>query len=616
MATDVTYNGVFLHNVTTRQWDQEIVLDPSGTDLIAHRFTLRFECIIHTQASIGGGPPAVHPVGYSPASFPNTASLYQQIYNRLTHPRGVLIVVQNGVEVLRAEPTTSLNLIQNYRDTDNGPKPLHVNLTHIANDRVYRVEFAVQCDLVKCNPATTGSVANLVVSNRWSLQEEMDANFFTTRTIRGRLRLSASEIVPAHLKRHLVVPGLEDGFRRERIEFAVAENGLDCDYQVVDVQAHTACPYPGAHFEGRHTESAADGGLAFFSDIHLRMEGAPTSDKRLMIARLMQIAHARLLGWRDPNNPAGWFLLNCAVTDHVGKANVVELSLRIQNFGPDTSTAEHAWIGGVVTKTIGTRLTQDDMGAPLPGETISGRYPYDARLHPRPHVFGYTPHEGERRVSVLAMLHCYLQQPCAPDAQHSIATYEHRDQKKQAKSESRETGDNEDPDSNYFGPIPTGSGGLFSDATRAAQYTMCKVESRYVFRDLVVALPVAQSDAAAAPGDPAAVVAALGRRQCYRIVETDNERVGALPVTPIPAEIYASGTLTARRISSEVTILPPKLTGDGRQKIHRALSTAVYALNRPPAPDEVLAVGTLPYTALTAVQSGVTLNQLASGYPV
>ena len=49
MATNVTYNGVELHNCLTRQWVQEVVYDESGTDMIGHRFGLRFECILHVQ---------------------------------------------------------------------------------------------------------------------------------------------------------------------------------------------------------------------------------------------------------------------------------------------------------------------------------------------------------------------------------------------------------------------------------------------------------------------------------------------------------------------------------------------------------------------------------------
>ena len=49
MGTEVYYNGIRLSNVTTRQWQQEVIYDQSNTDTIGQRFNLTFEAICHIQ---------------------------------------------------------------------------------------------------------------------------------------------------------------------------------------------------------------------------------------------------------------------------------------------------------------------------------------------------------------------------------------------------------------------------------------------------------------------------------------------------------------------------------------------------------------------------------------
>jgi hypothetical protein len=621
MSTDVTYNYVRLHNVQTREWSQEIVLDPSGTDLIGHRFTLRFEGIIHIQGALSvaaGAPPCTVTYGPAATAYASSPDLYHEIYNRLTTPRGTLEVTHNGKTVLSCEPSAAGNLTSANRDTNNGPHPVDLKLTHIASEQVYRVEWGVKCEMVKCNPevAGAGAAANLVVSNRWALGEEMDANFFITRTIRGRMRLSASNATPAHLKKHLVVPGLEDGFRRDRIDFSVAENGLDCDYTVVDKQVKDACPYPGTRFQGSQTESTADGAMAFFTDIRLTMEGPPHVDKRMMITRLMYIVESRLRTWRPTDE---WMILSGSVTEHLDQdRNAVEVAVRIQQF-PD-ETKEHSRMANVVRATIGRPLSAADMGPPRPGEAA----PYDPKKSPIPKIHGYTPHEGERRASVLALLHCYLQQPCGDDDDHSIGT-----DAPVVRTLTAGTSLNELENVGPVTPAPSDSipasldTGLWSDSARSSIYTMCRAESRYLFRDLKVAMPIAQSDAAAGAGTAATVIANLGRRQCYREVVYEAERIGDHPETPVAPETYtdpntagASVPIQGTRIKHEVIILPPKLTADGRKTIHRLLVKYLYALNRPPLDSEKFLVGTLPYTSIPLTGStgtSISLDGLAGG---
>ncbi len=124
MATTVTYNGVTIHNVVTRRWDQEIVYDDSDTDTIGARFSLDFEGIIHAQVPTGGGltsTPA-HTTGAGIGNNPISATeAYKSARARLSEPREDLVVRFGGEVALLV--TSSERSEVDSMDVNHGPKP-------------------------------------------------------------------------------------------------------------------------------------------------------------------------------------------------------------------------------------------------------------------------------------------------------------------------------------------------------------------------------------------------------------------------------------------------------------------------------------------------------------
>ena len=55
MATTVLYNYVTIHNCVTREFDQELLYDASGTDLVAVRYKIGVEGYVHAQQAAGSG---------------------------------------------------------------------------------------------------------------------------------------------------------------------------------------------------------------------------------------------------------------------------------------------------------------------------------------------------------------------------------------------------------------------------------------------------------------------------------------------------------------------------------------------------------------------------------
>ncbi|HUT90256.1 MAG TPA: hypothetical protein VMY37_12210, partial [Thermoguttaceae bacterium] len=171
-GTDVIYNGIELHNVTTRQWDQQVVYDESGTDPIAIRFMLAFEAILHLQ-SFSTSSQWVGKTGGTAADGGFHSSI-SRVHELLSQPRRILQVYFNGKSVLAVNPPGP-NIHQtrpDMFDVDNGPKPQHVRLMHIVSNKVARVQFAISATLLGC-PGTVGNTTP-VLNNRWSVAEEMD----------------------------------------------------------------------------------------------------------------------------------------------------------------------------------------------------------------------------------------------------------------------------------------------------------------------------------------------------------------------------------------------------------------------------------------------------------
>lgn len=598
MATTVTYNGITLHNVVTRRFDQEITYDQSGTDLIGHKFSLSFEGILHAQrVPLSLSTAYIAPIGISSAN--SAAAVYDTVKRLLGQPRGLLIVQFGGQTVLSAGPTaisgeTAVGRGGLDPDVDNGPKPRRVAISHVSGNSVYRVSFDIDCTLSLCSPGRS----NMVLSNRWQIVESMDANFFVERRIQGRMRLSSSHGVGGHAFKHVIVPGLEIGFARKRVEFAVEENGLDCTYTIVDNQVHTSAPWPATKMSARHTEATSDG-VKFISDVYVRLDGPPHVDKRLLIERAVQIADNRL-NFIEQTTSTGedepQMLIEFAqITDHIGEEATVELNIRVQQLRTAGEFLTH-----VRKEVLGTPLAleqlKDDAG------DINGTE-YDPRLSPYPALYGYDPHGGERRPAVLLLLQCYLQNPCINIHSPSQGQQE-ADNENTPEREREGTQVEERPP----GSIEEEQLDRYSDSARAALYTMSKITTQYVTQDMKVAMPISRIVPARNIQAPTNVIFDLCEPQAYKKIDIDVERAGQLPELPEPHAVITDGTLVATRKSKDERLYPPVLSADGRHQIFRIEATYWYILNRPPLDGEQLRIGRHPNTQ--GLVSFVSPNQL------
>jgi hypothetical protein len=259
-VTRLEYNGVTLNNVTTRTFHQEVVYDPSGTDLMYTRFEIEVECYIHAHEDRRLHLDVVGPwVSPQKSSASNATDLEVEIRKALTQPRKPLKYTNHGKVLVECVPSEKNSVHNANRDVNNGPRPLRFDITRVGGDQVYRVVFAVECAKLECVKGASSSGLPDVLSNRWSIAEEMDEQWYVTRIIRGRLRISqAVTLTPGHF-RHVCLPRLENGFKRVRMAFLTEPNGLEAAYEVVDRQVAMSAPWPATSISGHHSYSTGNG---------------------------------------------------------------------------------------------------------------------------------------------------------------------------------------------------------------------------------------------------------------------------------------------------------------------------------------------------------------------
>ena len=234
MATIVQYGSIVLYNVRTASWQDDVQYDDSGTDKLFTRHRMRFECLVHQQGTSGpwGGVGVWTGNASGNPLAGDAVNSLAAIRAALESPRKNLTVTMGGVPILQVTPASSGTDMSpdQLADVDNGPKPRSVTFDQITTGNistvVVRISFEIEACQVHCGPQN--EAGNVVLSNRWSITEELDQNAFTTRTIRGKLRLNTPNVSP-EIYRALGVPFLENGFKRQSISFSVNPNQLEAE---------------------------------------------------------------------------------------------------------------------------------------------------------------------------------------------------------------------------------------------------------------------------------------------------------------------------------------------------------------------------------------------------
>ena len=578
--TFINYNGVQIHHCTTKKFEQHVVYDDSGTDYLYTRFNIAVVGYVHANlrasisANSGVRVDVVSPADYSKMTK-NAAGIFEDgatnnfnvIRARLAAPRKAFRMEIDAAEGggggtflmdINAAPTVALNA--SFVDCNNGPKPQILAITHVVADNVFRIEWEVEVCRVECSDdgLTTTSNASGVLSNRWSMTDEIDNNAYTTRTIQGRLRILSAKVNP-HSFRDLVVPFLNKYFRRDRVTFVATADGLNLDYTIVDKEIAYAAPFPATswHFEIHSSMTIA---MKEITTIDIRMSCPRTVDKTLLIMIAAQIIDAR--GFRTFAGGQTVIVREVTFGDIYGdNENSITAHALIEHVGADGNDAANLF------HTAAQRL-----GRP-PSNDFSTSVTAYTRDQSEPPQNWNPGGEQAGTTGIIGAFSARLQSAC--DFQHAVSF--------QALDPNRQTAPPATEYAMQATVLPAGvqlPSNHNTTAHIANPYTHYKMETRYIEAANAVQMPLASSFGPVV-GMATSVVCNLARNMAKRVIRVSAERVGKEPQIPttLPTTSGSSGVKTT---ALDRIILPMTrtLTVDGKY-LYRTEYEMSYACDRP-----------------------------------
>ena len=574
-GTDVIYNGVTLTNVVTSGVEQEFVTDPSGTDLRGQRVRLTFRSIVHSQ-NLGT---LIHGANTSFAAGASIAAMQRAIEAALSQPRAQLLVKVNGVILYDIKPGISPAFIgKPDTDIDNGPHPRSVSIVSIAADKSFRISFTVEFMIGQCG---NQAGANVVVSNRWSVAESRDDNFFTTRRISGHIIFSSS-LWAGHAYMPWCIPGLEDGFKRETVEFDALANGLEATYQIVDRQVRTAAPWPATTIDGTFSWSTNTQGTTWIHRGEVTLGGPPDVDTRLLFQRAVQVMDSRINFLATRGKNGSQLVTSFTLTERIGRDNVVTASYDVQ-LVPEAGDYTEG-LANVPLKQLGRELKLP----PLSGVT------YESNKSNPGNYWGYNVGGGSRDPATLFLLHCFLQSPCSPTKaiySASITTNPPNQPTKPKRYRAKVTG-------NTVANLSPGNMSNFDRPEIAkAIYTVAQVSSTFIGHRLRVMLPLATARITNPSGtNKTSVAVEIGDAICHRVYRYNAERAGAWPEAPTPLDAFDDQNgIGYSLLDWWIEVPSVRVAVDGIQKIYAQEIVYVYGMDRPLISTDKLPIGKLPF---------------------
>lgn len=609
--TIITYNGITITNCVTEQFSQDAVFDDSGTDLLFHKFTIEATGFIsgHGPTSAGlrnsvDGPTSV----ISPAD-----PAYQEVAIRaaLLEPRKEFTMrvggtfsntgISGGTLLLRVMPyqqTTGPTPLASWKsaspgsppglpgnpvvgdrggyDLNNGPKCLSVSLTQITGNTLFRVRVRFEVCKLECDQHGQAIRNNSgVLSNRWSVADDIDENFMTTRRFQGVLRVMTAN-VNAHEFRTLVVPPLQPGFYRKSMAFNVSEDGLKLAYTVIDRETVWSAPKPATKWYLSHKETTGGSTAMCIGEATCQLWGdRNTDDQRVLLKTALSVVQSKLFFAGGPETIPQELT---ATTEYGSDSHTVIVYMRVMR-----PLVLHQFMG-MMHETLGTGLSPAN---PFIAASPAAGYDPNKSRGSRPG----DKIEVSGPLEITTAWRAYLQSPC--DEEHAL------DLARNATPETPKGIDveytlNVSPSSS----IPDTPLGYINPEHETFPYTYWDMQSLYTSQQNRVAMPIARSSNYL-PAQATQAVATLSPPTWRRVIRCSGIRVGKEPAMPkFPVSYTLPGPGTGRKATmvgdKKISVHPPTKTLDGKN-MYRIDVDLEYALTHEPQPTDSLPVGFLPW---------------------
>jgi hypothetical protein len=150
-----------------------------------------------------------------------------------------LTILRSPLPINPALPTQNLplNAPGLASDATDGPKPLFARVKQIAGTKTFIVEYGIQTDLNEAYLYYSANVP-LILSNTWEVEDDLDEDFYTSRTIRGRAVFDQSSLQRldsfADDYRHLLFFPVPDNCKRTNVRTRLSKDGTILDYSYTD----------------------------------------------------------------------------------------------------------------------------------------------------------------------------------------------------------------------------------------------------------------------------------------------------------------------------------------------------------------------------------------------
>lgn len=525
-----------------------------------------------------------------------------------------------------------LRTINLRHDIHGGPFPKECNVTHVANNHVWRVEFSVEfATTAQChvNPLSTMAAERIygetlspedpaedqveyalindefastqkklgILGHRWSCTDRINDSGYTTRTYTGSLTLSNPNWNP-HDFRAITVPPVVPGMQRKSFDYVASEDGLTIKYTVTDEEVTITAPAPARTIKIIHNESDMDFGAKVEFSVRIIL----TTDRKGNLLDLMRLASAivdqRLfLGQAiDANNKASVLIRRYDYTTEQGSDQMHGLTLVV-------SGARHVIAQGkpgilqraeTMSRSLAWRPVRDAVNPPLAG--------YNNVLS-RGNREGEQP-DTEGGIPAISILHNLLTTPCTQEfgVRASVpdsTTITERIRRIDDIEASETDYDTEAMYEAYPDAITVEINDnvandnvltTYSSYHTTFMYNHYNITSEYRSKFLKVPLPIARTNGDSGQSN---VVVGIGPSQPTRVIRIEAERAGAPPRLPNPVEsftetgTYVTGvgtaTVTNTLIGTTIKHLNPAPVADGQTLIYTSYMDLEYSQDANPA---------------------------------
>jgi hypothetical protein len=308
MANTVSYNGVTIYNPNIQLLAAESVYDDADISVMYTKSTYRITGVVQAGSSDLG----TNMVAYRVA---------------LLQPRKAMVATIGGTDV------TYLTIPNG--DDVGGPKPRKADITEIIGSTFSMVNWEVEIGQQECTETPSD-----IISHNYNVEHSLDARFYTTRTIRGTVRVRQTANINSlegygnnpDALRGLFAPALPDGFKRDSQSFAIAGDGLSMNYVIVDKELYRTAPSSAVEASATFTQQMSN--YIWYSHFSMELKGHKNQDQLSMLNDIITVCNSRI-NLADPN-----LFIQQASIDEVLYDNIVRFQISVMSSVPATAPGQ------------------------------------------------------------------------------------------------------------------------------------------------------------------------------------------------------------------------------------------------------------------------------------